>query len=392
MPASRIPKYRLNRPSNRAVVTIDARDIYLGKYDSPESREKYDRLIAEWLAAGRLLRPPGASASEGITVAELILSFWRFAEGYYTKDGRPTSEVACIKSAASRLRRLYGSTPASHFGPMALKTVREGMVGEGLTRKTINHHVTRIRRIFRWGVENELVPPSVHQALSAVLGLRKGRTSARESEPVRPVPEEHVKAVLPHVSRQVRTMIELQVLTGARPGEVCQLKPADIDRSRDVWLFTPGRHKNEHRDQIREIFIGGRAQQILSPWLDRDPGSFLFRPDEAELERNLGRRAGRRSPMTPSQRLRNSRSDPKGGRNDHFTVSSYCRAVRRACAKAGIPRWHPHALRHGFATSVESRFGYEAARVLLGHASLDATNIYVQRDRARALAVAREIG
>jgi len=32
------PSYRLHSSDGRAVVTIDGRDIYLGKYNSPESR------------------------------------------------------------------------------------------------------------------------------------------------------------------------------------------------------------------------------------------------------------------------------------------------------------------------------------------------------------------
>jgi hypothetical protein len=45
----RAPKYWHYKPKGLAVVRIDGRDHYLGKYDSPESREKYHRLVAEWL-------------------------------------------------------------------------------------------------------------------------------------------------------------------------------------------------------------------------------------------------------------------------------------------------------------------------------------------------------
>lgn len=51
---------------------------------------------------------------------------------------------------------------------------------------------------FEWAVAVELVPPSTHHGLQAVTGLRRGRSAARESEPVKPVPEVSV-----NVSRQV---------------------------------------------------------------------------------------------------------------------------------------------------------------------------------------------
>ncbi len=55
MPASslRTPSYRHHRSSGQAVVTVDGRDIYLGKFGMAESRAEYDRLLAEWLCNGR---------------------------------------------------------------------------------------------------------------------------------------------------------------------------------------------------------------------------------------------------------------------------------------------------------------------------------------------------
>ena len=51
----RTPKYRHYKPKDLAVVRIDGKDHYLGRYDSAESWEKYHRLVAEWLS-----RPSGA--------------------------------------------------------------------------------------------------------------------------------------------------------------------------------------------------------------------------------------------------------------------------------------------------------------------------------------------
>ncbi len=48
-----VPAYSHHRSSGQAIVRISGRDHYLGPHDSPESREKYDRLIAEWLSNGR---------------------------------------------------------------------------------------------------------------------------------------------------------------------------------------------------------------------------------------------------------------------------------------------------------------------------------------------------
>ena len=100
------------------------------------------------------------------------------------------------------------------------------MIRSGWCRSHINKQVSRIKSMFRWAVEQEMVPGSVHHALLAVKGLKRGRCEAPESEPVRPVPEEHVFAIKPYVSRQVWAMIQVQLYTGARPGEVVGMDPS----------------------------------------------------------------------------------------------------------------------------------------------------------------------
>ena len=89
--------------------------------------------------------------------------------------------------------------------------------------------------MFRWAVTKELVPATVYQALLAVPNVPKGRTAARESPPVRPVEDSVVDATLPYLPAVVADMVRFQRLTGARPGEVCQLRPMDVDRLQEVF-------------------------------------------------------------------------------------------------------------------------------------------------------------
>ena len=67
-------------------------------------------------------------------------------------------------------------------------------------------------------------------------------------------------------------------------------------------------------------------------------------------------------------------------------------AVQRACRKAGVPAWSPGQLRHTAATLIRARYGLEAAQTVLGHAKADVTQVYAERDLARARAVMAEIG
>jgi hypothetical protein len=156
------------------------------------------------------MRTDGASE---MRVSTLILRFLEHAATYYREpDGTPAKEVTNFKQALGPLRRLYGATLARDFGPLALKAVGEEMVRMGWCRNVVNRQTTRIRQVFKWATECELVPAPVLHGLAAVSGLRTGRSDARESEPVQPVPEAHVFAIKDYVSRQVWAMVELQWL------------------------------------------------------------------------------------------------------------------------------------------------------------------------------------
>jgi integrase len=229
--------------------------------------------------------------------------------------------------------------------------------------------------------------------LAAVAALEKGRGDAREKPPVGPVPDDHVEAVLARVNPVVGAMIRLQRLTGMRPQEVVFLRPGDVDRSDPgCWVYRPGSHKTEHHGRERVVFIGPRAQEILRPWLDRDVDAYCFVPAEATAARNARARAKRKSPMTPSQAARKPKPDPKRAPGKRYTKDSYRVAVQRACDLAGAPRWAPNQLRHSAASEVRKRYGLEASQVVLGHSELGVTQVYAERDLAKARAVMAEFG
>jgi integrase len=187
-------------------------------------------------------------------------------------------------------------------------------------------------------------------------------------------------------------MVELQRLTGMRPGEVVSMRTGDLDTAGGVWVYTPARHKTEHRGRERTVFLGPRARTGLTPWLRPDPLEYLFQPKEAMAEFRSEQRRNRTTPLYPSVLARPRKARPVYGPGARYSTRSYCRAVRDACRKAGIAPWHPNQLRHALATRVRERFGLEAAQAVLGHARADVTELYAERDSGRAAAVMAEVG
>ncbi|MGL4513026.1 MAG: tyrosine-type recombinase/integrase [Lacipirellulaceae bacterium] len=186
-------------------------------------------------------------------------------------------------------------------------------------------------------------------------------------------------------------MVELQRITAMRPGEVCQMRAIDIDRSGNVWVYVPREHKTEHHGHVRRVYLGPQAQGVLQPWLHAEPEAYLFSPREAVAEQRAAARAARKTKVQPSQQRRAT-----GGRGrapqECYTTDSYYYAIRRACGKAGVASWRPNQLRHTAATEIRRLHGIEAASILLGHRGVTVTQVYAERDEARAVSVAAECG
>jgi integrase len=429
----RDPAYRHYKPKDLAVVRLGGKDFYLGRYNSLESWERYHRLLAE-RHKGSIGAPtsPQAAPIPPSTITQLCIGYYHHAQTYYVMNGRPTRQVSLIRYSLKVLRQLFGSTLAKDFGPIALRTCQAEFARIGLCRNEINRRVSLIKAMFKWGVSQELVPASCWQALLAVSGLRKGRTEARESEPVGPVPEAIVERTLEHLCPTVIAMVRLQLVTAMRPGELVTMKAGDLDMSGPIWEYRPGSHKTQHHDKTRLIMIGPRGQEIIKQFLSLDIGSYLFNPQRAHAEQMANRRARRRTKLWPSHEQYHEKQRAARGRKplgDHYSVNAYRIAISHACDVAfphpelperfeGEParefvrrraawrrehkaeistwrkahRWHPNQLRHSAATLIRKHYGAESSQAVLGHAQLQTTEIYAERDLNVARQIMQEIG
>jgi integrase len=355
------PSYLLHQPTGQARVRIKGKDHYLGPFGSDESRIAYGQLIAK-MAGGipidpiadsnRGKLPRNESEDPGPSVGELCVVFLRHAQTHYLKDGKPTSEIHILKSVISPLNELYGMLPAKDFGPLALKAVRTKMVELGWCRSTINAGMSRIRRIFKHAIANELIDSTILDRLKCVAPLLAGRSQAHDNAPRTAVTAEHIETIRKSVSAIVCDLIDLQRLTGTRSGELLKLTTGNINRTGDVWTAELSDHKTRHHGQSRTLHFGPQAQLILTRYLSADPDERIFK----------------------------------------ITGAAYRRSITRACERLGIDRWVPHQLRHTNADLVRSEFGLEHTQAVLGHAKANMSEHYAKASRAKASEVARKIG
>lgn len=389
--AKSAPKYRLHKPSQNAVVTINGKNHYLGKYGTDESHELYRRKITEsWgqsVTTIATAETVTVKTSLGITISEIAVLYAKHCKAYYRKNGEPTSEWTVCKLVLKRLRSIYGSLVAKEFGPLKYQAFRQSYIDDGLARTTINKYCWHVQKMFQHAGRNELVPMSFYRDLEGVGNLLDGRSAARETDDVMPVDPEILDATIAELHPVTADMVRLQLLAGMRPGETRNLRPCDIDRLGDVWKYTPPSHKNEHKSnrksKIRVICFGPLSQELLSPYLLRDHRSFCFCPCEVDVR----------------------------GRGAQYTKDSFNRAITRAALRANpYPEkivgnavamkewrkqycWSPNQLRHNALTLARKLGGLETAQQIAGHAQSKTTEAsYAEIDSDRAIEFARKFG
>ena len=390
------------------------KDKVLGRWDSPRAETEYSRLIQEWETNGRRLNEAKVGGSD-LTINELLDRFWEHVERYYRHpDGSPTSEVDNHKLSLRPLRFHYEHTLAREFGPLALKAVRKAMV-TGYEHPEYGPQDALARRGQPTSVASSGCSNGPWRTNSSAIGVPGSKRSRRESRPLRrqgdearqPVAEPIIEAVLPHVLLPVRAMLEVQLLTGMRPGEVVVMRRATSTRPARSGTTASPATRTAWRGHERIVALGPKAQAVIRPFLKPSGDAFLFSPRDAIEALRKEKRENRKTKVQPSQADRKKKS-PKKGPGDRYSVRSYSQAVAKGCMKADaaaheeddtlaaetviVPQFHPHQIRHTTANRLRREFGLDTARVVLGHKSAQITEVYAALDNSKAAEVMAKLG
>jgi len=415
----KIPKLCLHKASGRAVVCIDGKDHYCGKFNSPEAWELYTRLISEWMhrkkfAPSQSKEIPPSDDFNTLTVNELILRYFTFSEKYYANS---LGELDKIRLALKPLRALYGKKLVSEFGPKALKHVRETMTYQRtrtrihidplgnktkiqepttLSQRTINQRINIITRMFAWATEEELIPRDIYlaAALKQVKPIRDGRFGVKPPTRVSAADMNIYRALLPHLPGPVKAMLQLINLTTMRSSDVCLMRPIDIDQSEPVWKYSPTKFKRSELSGTKQrvLMIGPEGQKILAPFLEnRSPESYLFSPKETMEEHFLERRKNRKTKVQPSQ-ITQKKPAPKRAPGLKYNSQSFYAAITRVVKKLGLGKIFPNQLRHGAGARIRKEFGIEHASKVMGHTHISTTEIYADYDMTKTMEIMHKIG
>ena len=351
MPKKSLPSRRFHKASEQAFVVLLYHDgvrrcHYLGKYNSQESRDEYDRLIGIYTANGRKMPPPETSAG-GVSVGQLAVKYLQWAEGYYQNSPRE-SFWHHTNAVLNFLVKHYKNKPVNEFTPADLYAIQDKLIKHGYRRQSVNRYTTIIKKAFKmgvsrgWGVQGATV-----YELQTFENLKKGRSPAKEYQKGKKVPFDVYMKTLPFMNSTIRAMAEIQFRCAMRPQDIRNLRYCDIDfesyKGEGVWLYRPHTHKTDYRDEDWELIkiIDTGAQRILTPYLSSKkdcPEDFIFSPAESMRLHNLERRSNRktlnkRGLPQPSQCNRR-REYPKKTPGEQYSIGSYAGAIESACKKA----------------------------------------------------------
>ena len=390
--------------SGQSIVRIGGRDFYLGKHDSPESIARYAVLIGIYQAGGLVLpedfdigvlderastllgqaRPEAIVSQQAnlpILVKHVTAAYRIHADNRYVNNPQ---EHHRLHQICDSLDKHAGNIEANDYGPLLLQQQRQRWVTAGLSRVYCNRLTNAVVRIFKYSVSQELVGESTWSRLKSVESLRTGQTEAPETNTVKPVSIDVVRATAEHLPPGLKAMIRVHLGTGMRPNELCRIRPCDIDRSGDVWVYRPAKHKTAHRGKTKAVPILGDAREALTDYLNRSPESFCFSPAESMTHWYAKKRAARKSKVQPSQQSR-AVANPRKVPGDHYTPTSYRQSIQRAAKRAGVEKWHPYQMRHLAITMVRDALGIEAAQAFAGHSNLSMTEHYAKQTEAKAI-------
>jgi len=350
-----------------------------------------DKKIAEELARfmyeKALLKSKGRYVDVN-TIGQLVDSYISHLKEFF-QNGSDRPQQATY--ALNTLKKQFGNIPIDEFEIYHFDEYRLKLVQYGLAVKTVNDRCALVKAMCDWAAQKQVLSKSVAYGIRVIKPLKEGNYGVKASKKIKPIPIQWIAATCRHTTPVVAAMIKLHFYGAMRSTDVCTIRPCDIDqkslKNDELWVYYPPFHNEQSKGNKHRVLLGKRAQKILMPFLLRPKTTFCFTPEQ-------------------SQNQRSKQTDKEY--NNRYNKDSYRRAVLYAIAAANkdreqrakqsgvnidkIGHWTPHQLRHTMATILREKEGLDATQSVLDHTSLEATQIYAERNEKVGRAAARKHG
>ncbi|HEX3621272.1 MAG TPA: tyrosine-type recombinase/integrase [Acidimicrobiales bacterium] len=255
-------------------------------------------------------------------------------------------DVADFVTWAERAR-LTGPAEVDH---LCLRRYLAYLSTRRLARRSVARKAAALRRYFAWLARTGVIPADPSRRLTAPRGEGRLPHVLKPDELTALFGEGDVADP---VERRDRAVVELLYGSGLRVGELCGLRPVDVDLVRgQVLVWGKGAKQ-------RLLPMSDRSVEAVRAWVGSSRAALVAEGTPADAL-FLNRRGHR---LTP-------------------------RDVRRILDRRSLSPTHPHALRHTFATHLlDGGADLRAVQELLGHTDLATTQLYthVSKERLRTV-------
>jgi integrase len=374
---------------------------YHGQWGLVATKQAYLRWCADLLTED--VSPSIVPEHEPV-VADLVNAMIKHSISYYRDPttGKPTSQLGVIKSALRELD-LYLEMKIKDFKPSVLVAVRAAIVNrdiipqsEGAPKKklcisSVNNAIVKIRQMFKLGVGWELVPVEIYQALACVQHLNwRTAPTLRNPDKIAPVPVEYFRLIMPHLKPMYRAVLTVHLATGMRVKELCSMRWSEMTEVEPgLWCYAPAEHKNSHRGDPRLIYMKTDLIDLM-----RSVRKPLWDKDAVWCQRGVGKSAGYSGMISGDGYARAIEGAQKRYNEGRLAINQGARTDKKkldttSAKRAPMEHWTPLQIRHTVATQVRRTHGLEGAQAVLGHSTLDATQIYAEKRDDLARCVAR---
>ena len=355
----RQPSYREHKATGQACVDLPIGNgkrkvVYLGKYNSAESLDQYERVIGDWFA-----KRPIETNQAVLTIRDVAERYRSHQEPLLNQD-----KFYNVCNALKLLTELFADRPAEEFNVRQFERYRSELISRKYSREYGNRLLRIVKECCEWAMNRDYLTSDQERKIQTVQRLTGAEAPTKIVEPA---DDDDVNATMVLLSADFQDMIRFQRATGCRPGEARLMKVGDVDR--ENWLFKPAKHKTSHKGKSRAIPIPSIVQPMLLKRLLRPDDAYVFGADDGE--RAYHKRALARAIDRAIVRINRERSEANLPPIDH---------------------WHPYQLRHARATEVREQYGVEVAQVILGHSRIDMTQHYAGVTEQKAKEVGKLLG
>lgn len=324
----------------------------------------------------------------------------------------PSASSAGFDAASARsalLERAKTALRTRHYAYRSEKTYLD-WIARFLTfaEATPPEHLTTAhlqRFLEHLAVERKVSATTQNQALSALLFFYQAvldRSPGQLQDVIRArrgrrlptvLSREEVRRLLASTSGTTGLMLRLMYGTGMRSLECLRLRVKDVDFDRNQIVIRYGKGGKDRTVMLPEALraeLAAQVERVRMLWEQdqREGHAPVWLPDAlAAKYPNAGREFGWQW-LFPSSHLS---TDPRTGlrRRHHLHDNALRKSVAQAARTAGIAK--PvgcHTLRHSFATHLlEAGVDIRSVQELLGHESLETTQIYTHVMTSKAAAV-----